>query len=109
MSEMSLLMEKMSADLFQLKDSILNHGSFPKELSSKQYSTLTSAKTTKKNVINEEFLAFSASFLTSFDILMTSIENDRIKEFNRAVTTCKNCHQDICPGPVARINKLYIR
>lgn len=108
MSEMALLMEKMSQTFFQLKDSIQHNQNFSGISPVAHFNTISSAKTTKQNVINDAYLAYANSFLTSYEILLESTPQDRVKEFNRAVTACKNCHQDICPGPLARINKLFI-
>lgn len=64
----------------------------------------------KKPEVNTDiYQQMADGFLAAINQVKLS-DAEQIKEnFNLAVTGCINCHQQLCPGPLSRINKLFIK
>ncbi|MFM1884635.1 MAG: hypothetical protein RL168_819 [Bacteroidota bacterium] len=69
---------------------------------------------TKPADIKPSFAGYSEAYLTQLEELRTSIEQqasreDRLAAFNAAISTCVSCHQEHCPGPISRIQKIKVQ
>ncbi len=63
---------------------------------------------TKPEMKPAAFETFNQVLLNEADALLAS-DSVTPAEFNSMVDRCMDCHNSICPGPTARIEKLYIR
>lgn len=107
MSEMSILMEEWYASLQNTYTQIKNGKLAPVNPIPTQ--EVFKAKTSKSNVHGEQFDAFAESFLYNFESVQkaTTLE-EQSKAFNLSVTSCINCHEQFCHGPLVRIKKLRL-
>jgi cytochrome c553 len=58
---------------------------------------------TDSTVLVEVFYEHNEDFKAAFEALLASSNKET---YNAMLTQCVNCHQDFCPGPIKRINKL---
>lgn len=106
MSEMSLLMEQMYADNEQLKNKIIN-GELPDDFP-EHFLNIHTYKTTKEDQRDDFFEEQSALFLEAYKNIYEDKSSPK-EAFNHAVDMCIQCHEVKCQGPIARIEKLYIK
>ena len=52
---------------------------------------------------------FADHYLSQVDALYAAAKADRDRIFNGTLGACANCHTVVCPGPMARIKKMYLR
>ena len=101
-SELALLMRKMTDALASKKLGLMKgEGTEITE----DFTGIFTAKATSPHMKNKSFEGFAKS-------LMYQLENynaiKNIRAYNSIVQTCVACHQQSCPGPIDRINKLMI-
>lgn len=71
------------------------------------YNTLKTAVPTDPAMKNENYDAFADDFLNFSVALVKAPKAERKQAFNSMVGGCMNCHSQMCPGPVKRIQKFY--
>ena len=107
-SELAALMEKMYVDNAELKKQIEAGqvpASFPED-----FLNMHSAEATDPNDKNETYHALANVYLAQMDSIVKAPNPEAAKKaFNSMVTTCVNCHQVFCQGPIPRIQKLRIQ
>ena len=69
---------------------------------------------TKPEDIKPSFSGYSEAYLTQLEDLRAAIaqqasREERLDAFNAAIGTCVACHQDHCPGPIPRIQKIKVQ
>ncbi len=105
-SEMTLLMR----DMYEYYDSLkvnIEEGEIPKEI--RDFSEVHSAVSTEPEKGKSElYQAMATVYKESADRLKNK-KNDMPKYFNLMVDNCMNCHQQMCPGPMVVIEKLYLK
>ncbi len=62
---------------------------------------------TDSTVLVDVFYKHNQDFKAAFEDLVRAAEADKEK-YNTLLTKCVNCHEDFCPGPIKRINKLKL-
>jgi len=62
---------------------------------------------TDSTVLVEVFYKHNQDFKAAFEDLIQAGEADKEK-YNTLLTKCVSCHEDFCPGPIKRINKLKL-
>lgn len=62
---------------------------------------------TDSTVLVEVFYKHNQDFKAAFEDLMQAGVADKEK-YNTLLTKCVSCHEDFCPGPIKRINKLKL-
>lgn len=62
---------------------------------------------TDSTVLVEVFYKHNQDFKAAFEDLVRAGEADKEK-YNTLLTKCVSCHEDFCPGPIKRINKLKL-
>ena len=62
---------------------------------------------TDSTVLVEVFYKHNQNFKAAFEDLVRAGEADKEK-YNTLLTKCVSCHEDFCPGPIKRINKLKL-
>ncbi len=103
-SEMALLMRDMFVQLESIKIN-LESG---EDISSAQFdfANIHEQTPTDESFINENFKAMSMSYSATVALF----NEQRSKEnFMSIVNNCMSCHQNLCPGPIERIEKLIIQ
>jgi len=106
MSQMAALMEQMYIDNQRLKERITNGdtiGTFPKHILNIHTFALTD-----EDDNDIFFKEHAAKFITAQKLIYSDPDNAR-KHFNDAVSSCVQCHEGKCEGPIPRIKKLYIK
>jgi len=56
---------------------------------------------------SELYQAMATVYKESADRLKNN-RTDMPKYFNQMIDNCMNCHQQMCPGPMVKIKKLYL-
>lgn len=69
---------------------------------------ILTAESTPGMVDHVTFDPFAFAWLQQLDSLYRTPVTDRSEVFNGLVQRCANCHGEVCPGPLDRINKLRI-
>lgn len=104
-SELTLLMRDMYNYYDTLKTDIVN-GELSEEVKTFQ-DIHTAVATTPEKVSNELYQGLASIYVNSAKRLNRPNVNKR-DAFNLMVDNCMSCHQQMCPGPMVRIKKLYI-
>lgn len=105
-SELAQLMRTMETQTEAWEKEILDN---KEELSPMPdvYNNLKTAIPTEIEMKNENYNAFADDFVNYSKALMKAPKAERKTAFNAMVGGCMACHQQMCPGPVKRINKFY--
>jgi len=104
-SELAILMRKMAAHADSTKGEVLAGkltGSFPEE-----FRKILTAVPSDSMIKGEHFDAFASGYLKSLESLYSG-QQDLDVHYKALVNSCVNCHENTCPGPLVRINKLKI-
>jgi len=104
-SELALLMRDMWDDCMRVKEEVAagknaQFGFDPQAIFTAHATEPAKAASETYRQMGEVYLAASESFEKSGSA-------DKKDYFQAMVTTCVACHKQLCPGPVAKINKLY--
>lgn len=105
-SELTLLMREMFDDGMNIKQQILE-GKNP-EIFDKAERLLSSHSTDPKTALSEDYKLFAQSYLASLEALREADSENINTQYEIVITSCMNCHQKLCPGPMMKIKKLYI-
>ena len=101
-SELQLTMRNMY-DYFEEVKTQLNNGTPPDEVKKFEH-LLTDSPTEPGKNESDLYKAMAQNYLIAVD----NMNDQKSKEaFNQIVDTCMSCHQQVCPGPMVRIKKLY--
>ena len=104
-SEMTLLMR----DMFEYYDSLkvnIENGEIPEQI--RVFNEVHSAVSTEPEKGKSElYQAMATVYKESADRLKNN-RTDMPKYFNQMIDNCMNCHQQMCPGPMVKIKKLYL-
>lgn len=106
-SELALLMRDMFDDGMRMKQ-LIKAGKTPEVI--ENFEKIHSAQATEpEKAASKEFKLFANAYLNSLENLK-SASPDGIKDlYNGVVESCMSCHRAMCPGPVVRIKKLYLK
>jgi len=104
-SELTILMKDMEEDLKRIKADLAAGKSAKLGLDYKK--VLTAHGTDAGEVPSESYQAFAKNFLQVVEAFEKSEIEKSTELFETLVTSCMNCHQVHCPGPMVRIKKLY--
>jgi cytochrome c553 len=109
MSEMSLIMEEWYNSMKIISDE-LKAGHKVEEVPTINQDGIFSAKTSKPNVHGNEYNAFVETYFYNYNQLKKSGSlQQQTNDFNLTVTSCVNCHEQFCHGPIVRIKKLAVK
>jgi hypothetical protein len=107
MSEMSVLMLQMYEENEKVRQKILKGedlSDYPEE-----FLKIHTASLTDPADRNEKFKLFSDVYLSSLKSVFETPKDSLKDSFNQSINSCIACHQNFCPGPIPRIQKLLIR
>lgn len=105
-SELTLLMR----DMYDYYDSLKVHvenGNLPDNI--RDFAEIHQAVSTEPSKAESPlYKAMSTVYLDSAKRFNTSKNNTK-ELFNIMIDNCMNCHQQMCPGPMVKIKKLYVK
>lgn len=105
-SELTLLMREMYADAQRMKQQLLK-GKQPKVR--QHFDAIHTAKATvpAKNE-NDRFRAAAKAYQATLMALEQANATDAPARYQDMIQSCMNCHATVCPGPMTRIQRLYL-
>jgi outer membrane murein-binding lipoprotein Lpp len=104
-SELALLMRKMAAHAEACKAEVATgqlSGAFPEE-----FRNILTATPTDGQIKGKAFDLFATAYLQNLEALYSG-NGELDTRYNALVGSCAACHEQSCPGPLVRINKLKI-
>ena len=105
-SELALLMRDITNDMEIIKSHIIN-GKTPK--SSIKIEEIYTAIPTDLDVRNNNwFIPMTDQYIFTVKDLLNNPGN-QTKQYNAIIQSCINCHNQVCAGPIKRIQKLKIK
>ena len=103
-SELTTLMKSIYQKTIQLKEAIQQKKSLP-SISFKKYKKIYTATATDPEVKTNLFEEYTNTYLESLQKLYSQPTQEN---YQLVITECVKCHQEYCPGPLKKINKLYL-
>ncbi|TVR83277.1 MAG: hypothetical protein EA409_03190 [Saprospirales bacterium] len=105
-SELALLMRFMYDDMERVKKEIENGGKASIEFDPEEM--FTAEPTDSAQVSTEHYKAFGKSFIAAYNAFQNANTKDLARQYSVLVQSCMTCHQSVCPGPMRRIENLYL-
>lgn len=105
-SGLALLMRAIADDMKGVKTALEKGHTFPSNLEM-DYSEILTTDLTDPSVKTEVFDNMAKSFLFTVDELKKE-GNFNQENYNLILNSCMNCHEQYCPGPIVRIQKLRL-
>jgi hypothetical protein len=106
-SELALLMRDMTAHI-EAERKRLDAGKEPGELP-ENHEKIKSALPTDSKQLTGNFNGFADVYLDALKAYHSSTAENHQFAFNNMIKSCISCHQEECPGPIKRIEKLMIK
>jgi thioredoxin-related protein len=103
---LALLMRDMYLDMEEIRKTVANKESIESYL--EKHRELLTAAATDPKVKDVTFEMMGNAYLKSLENLENSSQELLGENYITLVNTCLGCHQQYCPGPVKRINKLIL-
>ena len=105
-SELALMMRDM-AKLSEANAIALREG---KELApyKGEFSAMLKAERTMHDIDEDFYQGMAKSYLNNIDKLYAAPASERITLHNNMIESCQACHNQICPGPLKRIDKMLV-
>ncbi|MDF1697983.1 MAG: hypothetical protein P1U56_19200 [Saprospiraceae bacterium] len=105
-SELTLLMRDMYDYYEGIKENV-EQGNLPENI--REFAEIHNAVSTEPSKAESPlYKAMSQVYLESAKRFSSSTGNTK-ELFNNMVDNCMNCHQQMCPGPMVKIKKLYVK
>lgn len=106
-SELAKLMRIMEAHADSAARALQNGAELP--LFPEAITTLTSATPTKDMHIDPvTFPAFAVNYQQMVKDLYAAPEAERTEAYDMLIHSCENCHHAHCPGPLMKIETMYL-
>ncbi|MDZ4747026.1 MAG: hypothetical protein SH808_00950 [Saprospiraceae bacterium] len=105
-SELALLMREMHDDGMRTKKQLLE-GKTP-TINVKYEKLTTAAATEPEKAASPEYAAYATIYETAVKNFLERSGNTQVESYTSMVNACMNCHQQICPGPMVKIKKMYL-
>jgi len=106
-SELALLMRDMFDDGMRMKKQIEQGDKL--EVLAKFEKIHTAQATEPEKAASKKYKLYADAYLNMLEQLKVSSEEDTAILFQGLVESCMNCHRAMCPGPMVRIKKLYLK
>ncbi len=107
-SELALLMRSMTTYMEVIKDSLQKEAPIPE--CPTEFEALMVAKETEGMIKDRNhFNAYADQWLSDLNQVCTSSGSNRVKAYERLRSSCLNCHQSYCQGPIPKIQRLSIQ
>lgn len=106
-SELALLMRDMFDDGMRMKQ-LIKAGKTPEVI--ENFEKIHSAQATEPDkAASKKFKLFADAYLNSLENLKDASTGEIKDLYNGVVESCMSCHRAMCPGPMVRIKKLYLK
>ena len=105
-SELALLMRQMFEEGELAKQAII-HGKKYKTIL-KHEKILTAEATDQDKVENERFENFAKEYLEAMAQMNDANHPNKMEAYSNLISSCVQCHEVVCPGPLVKINKLIL-
>ncbi len=105
-SELALLMRSMFDEGLAAKQALLA-GDVP-DIRCDVAKLHTASATEPEKVARPEYAVFARAYEDAVAALETAPFGNRDEAYDHMVNTCVQCHEQLCPGPIRKINKLYL-
>lgn len=105
-SELATLMLEMYDANQDWKAAILK-GNVPSSFPEK-YKEMHTAQSVNESAGGEFYKSMTTNYLNAIEDLTNATPENAQEKYNNMVNVCIQCHQQICPGPIMKINKLII-
>lgn len=105
-SELALLMRELYVFSDSIKIQSQQNRAIDTDKLKALLNNLTTATPTDSNVHGEVFNGFAEKMKWQLNNLKT--DSNFVFHFNNMVNACVDCHNEFCPGPIKKINKLKI-
>ncbi len=106
-SELALLMREMFDDGMRMKQQLESGDKL--EVLAKFEKIHTATATEPEKAASKKFKMYADAYLNMIEQLKVSSPEDTEVLYQGLVKSCMNCHQALCPGPMVRIKKLYLK
>ena len=105
-SELALLMREMESNALEMKK-FVETGRVPS--GKYDHKTLFTATPTEEGkTALPEYKTMAQSYLEAMSMLQSANKDNAVEHYTNLVDMCLSCHKSMCPGPVVRIEKLYV-
>ena len=105
-SELALLMREMFDHSMEIKAQLEEDGKFDPI---QRFDDMKTAEATEpEKAASDLYKAMADTYLSSVDLANGAPPSHRKQSFNSMVDNCMSCHEQMCPGPMVKIKKLYI-
>lgn len=105
-SELALLMRDMHEDGLLTKQQILER--MTPEVKVKYHQLHTADATEPEKAASETYKSFATYYEATVKSLLESNDANRAESYQTMVDACMSCHQELCPGPMRKIKRLYL-
>ena len=105
-SELAILMRKITQDTENIKLQIINGESPSSSINIKDIYTDTPTDSEVRN--NDWFQPMANQYILRVQDLLNN-PKDQKQQYNSIIESCINCHNQVCQGPIRRIQKLKIK
>lgn len=105
-SELALVMRHMHDNGMEVKQQLLK-GEKP-ELKYECSKLYTAKATEPEKVASPVYEGYANAFETSVKTFEQEFNADKIGTYQNMVDACMNCHREVCPGPMRKIQKMYL-
>lgn len=103
---LALLMREMFLDMEEIRISVENNDELKSYL--EKHKDILDAIPTNPKVKTAQFQLMGNAYLESLKILENGSRELMMDNYKILVSTCLGCHQQYCPGPIKKINKLTL-
>ena len=103
-SELALLMRDMFEEALYVKQQV--ELGKPANIKLDHEKILTAHATEPEKAASAEYKAFAGVYLQTIKALKKANAEDLPDMYENLVASCTTCHQALCPGPMAKIEKL---
>lgn len=101
---LALLMREMYEDMESIKMAIDNKEDIASYI--EEHKSLLTAEPTKPEVQNQTYEHMGKAYLEQLELLENAEGEALLDGYKALVSNCLACHQQFCPGPIKRIEKL---
>ncbi len=105
-SELALLMRDMHEDGMRTKQQILD-GEQP-DVKVKYHALNSASATEPEKAASQAYKSFATYYEATVKSLLESNEGNRAESYQTMVDACMSCHQELCPGPMRKIKRMYL-
>lgn len=103
---LAILMREMYVDMEGIKTAVVEKEKIGQYLD--RHRAMLTAEATDPKVRDSSFYAMANAYLLHLERMEQSSEEELLNNFQALQQSCVACHQQKCPGPIKKINKLKV-